>query len=1136
MPSAKNAPITSTADGVASTEEAQYIYNIDAAGFIKGANDWGTRVSVESTGLKLNIIEFEEGCYGIGVGAAQFSPDGTDGIWIDGARDGYNKFTLTEAEEGVYQIGCTKFEGTTMGILKSLVASNTRLNFYEKAPEGDELFDKWVFVGDEDYNAISAALPQYKAGSALENLIAEAEELYPGIDLSDEKAVCENLESTVEQLNNAFTKVQEKMAAAAIAAAAANATPEKPYDLSGAIVNPGFEGATGWTGGPALNNGVAEFYNKNYTLTQEIKNMPAGVYALSVQGFYRAGSAENSYECYKNGNIERNALLYAFNGTDTITTPLVNALEGIAAGEKVDAGGNYVAVADGDYTYYVPNNMATAANYFAAGRYTDNVVMFAVTDGKLSIGLTKNKTLNIDWTLFDNFALKFYGNVAGSFQCWMDQILTQYPADAYDEVEKVTASYVEAYKDALENNTEAADYATVLANKAAIIAAQAAIEANIAAWKALEEQVKESRAVATNDKIADCTEKEDLGDYLDDTVADALDELELTTEQIYEMIEELKRLTKAAKEALTVGAELEIKNWNFSDGKTGWTFTPSVTDVKANCAESWNQASFDYYQLVEGAPTGVYEITMQGFYRAGSNNVAWPAYFNADGSKKDDVPATNAYVYLNDSKTNIANVYDYPVANGELYMTKADYEAEHGAGTFVGPDPYVDTNEEYWYPNGMTIASMAFDEGYYSVSAKGLVQEGQEFRIGVKGSTANEAWAIFTRFKVVFKGYDAEIIAPMLTEELAKLDTTKPMGTEVVAKIDSIKQVATEVLATNVGRDMMKVISAIYEIEEEMAASIKVFENLDAQKEALNDAIAFYGETAKTDVKNEATALYMEIDDAEGLTTADAQELIDRVVVMVARLAIPRDVETASDENPVDLTAVIRTPGFDNEGVNSIDGWQVTGYNFGNDATQKAALCLEFYEKDFNIYQDLHYLPAGTYSVKVFAFFRGAESTSSPVLYAKCSTDSVCAPVMVRDSLVSDATLSEGESELKDEEGDVIGYVPNNMVSSRAYFDAGFYENEVVIKTTEDEGTLRIGVSAENHQSGDWVIMDDWSLIYYGANSDRPVGIEEMSASKVVKVEIYNLNGQKVSAAVNGVYVVRMTLADGSVVSNKIVK
>ena len=131
---------------------AQYLYNVEFDGFLVGANDWGTRASVDPTkALKVTISAVDGGTFKIG----EMSPDNADGVWIDGAREGNDKFTITLGENKTFTIGCTKFADTYLTWGGD--PADTKLNFTATATNGT-----WAAVSESDYADYIAALKKYK--------------------------------------------------------------------------------------------------------------------------------------------------------------------------------------------------------------------------------------------------------------------------------------------------------------------------------------------------------------------------------------------------------------------------------------------------------------------------------------------------------------------------------------------------------------------------------------------------------------------------------------------------------------------------------------------------------------------------------------------------------------------------------------------------------------------------------------------------------------------------------------------------------------------------------------------------------------------------------------------------------------
>ena len=142
-------------------------------------------------------------------------------------------------------------------------------------------------------------------------------------------------------------------------------------------------------------NYVAQIWDKNSDIYQILENVPNGYYKIKVQGFYRSGEGNEGYA--------RNAYLYA----NEESTPLLN----ISAGASADDPGD-------DYTWYqqtdagwIPARMNSAAKEFDKGKYQSSTITVHVTDNTLRVGVRENADIWMDWTVFDNFEISYYGSI-----------------------------------------------------------------------------------------------------------------------------------------------------------------------------------------------------------------------------------------------------------------------------------------------------------------------------------------------------------------------------------------------------------------------------------------------------------------------------------------------------------------------------------------------------------------------------------------------------------------------------------------------------------------------------------------------------------------------------------------------------
>ena len=343
----------------------------------------------------------------------------------------------------------------------------------------------------------------------------------------------------------------------------------------------------------------------------------------------------------------------------------------------------------------------------------------------------------------------------------------------------------------------------------------------MALWSDWKKLVEEASKMAYADEYQDFDEILDVMEYADPAEDDALYKAieaahNLDNAALAAEIEKLNNMMEAVKEAVknAIQPNQDVTNkllvnptFNMLDGDTekpqyGWTGWGNTTngmpttgglhlsDVQNRdyynlTAEAWSAKEFDLYQEVENAPVGVYEIEVQGFFRYGRDDAGKEAYQaqEVDYVKKGGAPV---YVYLNDVKTPFMNIYDEPSQGQEFYATMAQVDettgeykkGENGVYQWRGI-PYSVQNypanaevpDEY-YPNGMTSAALAFSAGLYKQTAKSLIaKKGDKMRIGVKGSTQlpenSDCWVIWDNFKLVYEGYTADVVKPVLEEQIA---------------------------------------------------------------------------------------------------------------------------------------------------------------------------------------------------------------------------------------------------------------------------------------------------------------------------------------------------------------------------------
>ncbi len=1151
-----------------------YLFNIQQKGFAGGANSWGTRASVTATGDSLRIVYFEStSTYGIYdyLKKGYWSPDSKTGIWIDGGRADYSKWAFLDQEKVISIMHPTLDMNATLGCLSNSELESPELNLYNAedvtaAGDGVTNYDTWKLVTVAEYTTIIAEVNRYKAAISLKAAIDEATAAYAGIDLTSATEVLNNASATTEEIQAAEASIADIILKYIDEVGMKNATVDNPLDITSKVANA--DGAT-------LDGEAPKYWKRVFTgsasngsikvntwssegasdgtnmVTPFIETWVSKGTSLSDQRVYR-DTVRLAPGAYKITGVMR---FYNESGAETISgaNMFANLNQKAIVNDEL---GDKSAISAGTEGYFTYNSML--------GYYAPEATTYAIVaaDSALVFGYTIESG-NFNWMASKNYKIYYlgdkdesYAKVVSETSLSLGELVTiAMSEESGDEPDDVTQSLAETW------NTAYAAYAAgtdVKTNYATLYSMQAEVESNMAAWASLRAAYADAATVANNASIAG-EDKENLGTYLNGTVDVALYNLELSVAEINAMIEEIVRLKNlAVANGLQEGAVYDqLVNADFSNGTTGWSGSPTVNQ---SCGEKYGCAAFDVYQEVENAPVGCYEITMQGFYRKwrndGGDNYSFYQWYDENGNEKLPHYDPMAYVYLNDHKTPLKSIYEEDVILHTHTDSKDGWDVSPIPVNVTEANPTGDT---LLFANTMTTAAFAFGLDMYKVSAYGVVaKKGDKMRIGVKGNLESGAhWAIFDNFKLIYRAKNATIVKDLLTEAIADLDLTdKVVGKNVIDSVSTVKTAAETALAAADGDAMFEALSTAYAMTTTIEASEALFDSLSSKFNDLETALTTYAETASTEAVTAASALYAQIQvglSSDGrYTDEEARAAMTQVEDAMSALKVPAGLDTATDDNPFDLTQLINTPGFEKDNTNSVEGWNTTnasGYNFGNDDAQKAALALEYYQKTYNLYQDITGLPAGTYKVGVNAFYRytnidedqarnAAGETGLATMYA-VGTDSIPQAIRLISTDPSAEALGAGtETNYTDADGNTC-YVPNDMVSSRAYFTAGHFVNELIVKVGED-GKLRIGIQQTESVSGGWLIMDDWTLVYYGANSSKEQGalttgieaVQELVAAE--SVEIFNLNGQRINSFQPGMNIVRTNNANGSVSVRKV--
>lgn len=304
--------------------------------------------------------------------------------------------------------------------------------------------------------AIEAANTSIEAYKTLQAAIENAQTRYDENEVSSTtsdvaKGLYNAAKTTAENIYNNGTAADAEIPAAikalnvgvtkyVIHDVIADASEAKPADITKVIANSDFAtmSSTGWdvkdgTMAFQANNNVeaGEFYNCTFNLQQTLVGLPAGMYRLTTQAFYRNGnnpSAKVDDSDQLKYDVNENAYLYFSDkeipteeGKKVATELPENkqAIKTITALKVAEDDWNSVGLSDNgnlaktDDGMYIPDRMITAQAYFKSDRgsaYDSDPLNFTYDgQGDFRIGLIKNVTESADWTIVKNFKLYCLG-------------------------------------------------------------------------------------------------------------------------------------------------------------------------------------------------------------------------------------------------------------------------------------------------------------------------------------------------------------------------------------------------------------------------------------------------------------------------------------------------------------------------------------------------------------------------------------------------------------------------------------------------------------------------------------------------------------------------------------------------------
>ena len=502
-----------------------------------------------------------------------------------------------------------------------------------------------------------------------------------------------------------------------------------------------------------------------------------------------------------------------------------------------------------------------------------------------------------------------------------------------------------------------------------------------------------------------------------------------------------------AKEDVTnliQNADLSQRNQGWTCEKyTAWEIATDASHV--NVMEFWagnnyTDGKFKVSQSVT-LTKGHYHLAINAFYRNGGNgdgtndNHAWIFATNTtEGKKTQNVVALSSMTYL--------------------------------SGNYTG-------NSDLWR------ASNAFKKGDFKNEFDfEIEEESVDVEIGFEGKEfSGSSWCIFG--PVTLYQYELSDYLSSYEEKVTEAEElyNSLMAGSVLAALKKAASKGDELQSQEIN-DVIEATTALEAAINAAKLSIIEFAPAAAMK-ASADAIAA---VEYTEVSVGSHAAFEAAIKSALETSKTASELI--AALQDAVRTYINAAEPKNDGESFDITCLIENPDFAN---NTKDGWS-------SDKTPGISYkCLEFYDTTFDINQTLEGLPAGSYSLSVQAFTRPGSNAEAYPAYTR-GINNVHAELYVNNTASKvgniysytgnttgqKATTPEYWADYECVTDNGRYWVPNGMEGASLYFADGAYVTTVAALV--EDGSLKIGFRDKEHTQGQWTMLTNFKLYYYGSS------------------------------------------------------
>ena len=506
--------------------------------------------------------------------------------------------------------------------------------------------------------------------------------------------------------------------------------------------------------------GTAEVWNAtSFDIYREV-SLPKGKYTVTANAFYREASSSSNYANYMADAITGYSYIYAGNN-QTLLYNMAN----LVTSEEVS--GWYNIAGEDEEPLYQPNSQQAAHGAFNTEPYatqTLNTVSTVLSDaGTLRFGFKSGEGLQDDqWTVWENVRIYYNIATASDYNPELAQLIERANEISMDGAGGVQAA-LEKLEKATADGDKALDSNDTNTKSAAITQL---VEAINYAEKGAELAQEITELFTTYQEKFSDPENDIVSNYdafpalLETIDAAVLVEEFESNEQIQGWIDSLPiewtryllgwdELDNATAEN-PVDLSMMLVNTTFDNNdKAGWTVeAESVGGTDADgCIEFWQSSPFDIYQTLVELRPGVYRLSVNALYRAGSSEDETGAVNAADS-----IPVNEMYLYAGTEQVKVVQWSDFErgALTGTLALNQEEYPE------LAGTDYALADATDFCAPNTRSAFQTFIQAGRYMNELTFEYREGQgEIRLGIRKTQAvGNDWAPIDNFCLEYLGAD----------------------------------------------------------------------------------------------------------------------------------------------------------------------------------------------------------------------------------------------------------------------------------------------------------------------------------------------------------------------------------------------